>query len=208
MNTRLTLAGILITAFLAGNVAAAEPDKPAGPAAEKPAQKPATKPIDCSKAKNQQKKACQNKPVPIDCTLPDNRQKEDCKKQADPLIAPVSGIAPTPPVTPKPPACDSVSSTLTHSEGVRLATASGCSGCHTIAAPTGTGYGPDWTKVARQYRCEGKVGQIAIGVEARLINKIAQGGSGVWGHNAMPANSPRISDANIKKLADFILTLP
>lgn len=201
----------LFTAFITSSAMAAEPAKPAEPTAEKTAQKPAPKKTDCSKPENQQKKSCKQTVKKTDCAQPENLQKEACKKNTSPVITPASGVAPTPtpiptPVTP--PACDNVSSTLTHAEGVRLATASGCSGCHTIAAPTGTGYGPDWTKVARQYRCEGKVGQIAIGVEARLINKIAQGGSGVWGHNAMPANSPRISDANIKKLADFILTLP
>lgn len=199
----------LFTAFITSSAMAAEPAKPAEPAAEKPAQKPAPKKTDCSKPENQQKKSCKQIVIKTDCAQPENLQKEACKKNTSPVITPASGVAPTPtpipsPVTPA--ACDSVSSTLSNAEGVQLASASGCTGCHKIGAAGG--YGPDWKEVATRYRCEGKVGQIAIGVEARLINKIAHGGTGTWGHNAMPANSPRVSDANIKKLADFVLTLP
>jgi cytochrome c len=40
-----------------------------------------------------------------------------------------------------------------------------------------------------------------------LIGKVKKGGKGTWGPAPMPPYSPRVSDANIEKLVDFILGL-
>jgi len=45
------------------------------------------------------------------------------------------------------------------------------------------------------------------GAEAKLVAKVSKGGTGVWGFMPMPANSPRVSDANIKELVEFVLGL-
>ncbi len=60
--------------------------------------------------------------------------------------------------------------------------------------------GPSWKDVAAKYRGD-------AGAEAKLIAKVAKGGGGVWGSAPMPANSPRVSDADIKALVRFALSL-
>ena len=60
--------------------------------------------------------------------------------------------------------------------------------------------GPAWKDVAAKYR-----GQ--KGAEARLIEKVAKGGVGVWGTVPMPPNSPQVSRNDIKTLVRFILRL-
>ena len=58
--------------------------------------------------------------------------------------------------------------------------------------------GPAYKDVAKKY-----AGQ---NVEAKLVAKIKQGGSGVWGAIPMPAN-PQVSDAEAKQLAAWVLSL-
>jgi cytochrome c len=80
---------------------------------------------------------------------------------------------------------------------VELATNNGCLGCHQIETKV---VGPAWKDVAAK-----------VSDRARLVDSIKNGSQGKWaeitGGMAMPANSPRVSDADIEKLADFILTL-
>lgn len=86
-------------------------------------------------------------------------------------------------------------------EAIALAKRSGCLACHSVEGVSGGGtFGPKWNEVAKHYRGDANA-------EAFLVNKIARGGSGVWGRNAMPANSPRVSDADIRTLAKFVLNL-
>lgn len=108
------------------------------------------------------------------------------------LMATVTVVAPqVVPVVPVVPAADTIA----------LAKRSGCLACHSIAGVSGGGtFGPKWNEVAKHYRGDANA-------EAFLVNKIARGGSGVWGRNAMPANSPRVSDADIRTLAKFVLNL-
>ncbi len=40
-----------------------------------------------------------------------------------------------------------------------------------------------------------------------LADKVKKGGPGVWGPIPMPPNSPRVSDADIKKMVELILAL-
>jgi cytochrome c len=78
-----------------------------------------------------------------------------------------------------------------------LAQKSGCFACHMIDKKM---VGPAWNAVAAKYRGQKDA-------EARLIAKVAKGGSGVWGVVPMPPNSPKVSDGDIKILVHFILSL-
>ncbi len=88
------------------------------------------------------------------------------------------------------------------SEGIDLANASGCMGCHNIEQNV---IGPAWLKVASRYRDDPDA-------EQKLFDAIALGVSGNWvdetGGAVMPANSPRVADDDIRKLVQFILALP
>jgi len=59
--------------------------------------------------------------------------------------------------------------------------------------------GPAWRDVAAKYRGD-------AGAEARLVNKVAKGGGGVWGSVPMPANS-QVSEADRTTLVRFVLNL-
>ncbi len=78
-----------------------------------------------------------------------------------------------------------------------LAKKSGCMACHSIEKKI---VGPAWKDVAAKYKGDASA-------KSRLIAKIKKGGKGVWGPAPMPPYSPRVSDANIEKLTDFILSL-
>lgn len=80
---------------------------------------------------------------------------------------------------------------------LKLAQAKKCLTCHTIDKKL---VGPAWKDVAAKYR-----GQ--KGAEAKLIAKVAKGGSGVWGTVPMPPNAPQVSQSDIKTLVRFILRL-
>lgn len=86
---------------------------------------------------------------------------------------------------------------LSEADGRKLAQQSGCFICHAIDRKV---VGPAWKDVATKYRGD-------MGAEARLIAKVAKGGSGAWGTAPMPAYSPRVSDADIKSLVKFVLSL-
>lgn len=78
-----------------------------------------------------------------------------------------------------------------------LAQAKGCLACHAIDHKV---VGPAYKDVAKKYAGD-------KGAEAKLIEKVKKGGSGVWGPIPMPANSPQVSDADIKKLVHWVLSL-
>ncbi len=78
-----------------------------------------------------------------------------------------------------------------------LAKKSGCMARHSIEKKI---VGPAWKDVAAKYKGDASA-------KSRLIAKIKKGGKGVWGPAPMPPYSPRVSDANIEKLTDFILSL-
>ena len=100
-------------------------------------------------------------------------------------------------------------------EGLALAKASGCTACHSV--PTKI-VGPAWQDVANKYKGKTEITAVLTnGKEVKgaplevLQQKIAQGGKGNWtavtGGVPMPANSPRVSAADVEKLAKFILSL-
>ena len=106
---------------------------------------------------------------------------------AAPVAAPPAPVA----VAPATPAAAPVSKEL------QLAQASKCFACHAIDRKL---VGPAWKDIAAKYR-----GQ--KGVEAKLIDKVAKGGSGAWGAVPMPPNTPQVSQSDIQILVRYILSL-
>lgn len=78
-----------------------------------------------------------------------------------------------------------------------LAQKSGCLACHSVDKKV---LGPAYKDVAAKYKGD-------KGAEARLIEKVKKGGSGVWGPIPMPANSPHVKDEDIKTLVHWVLSL-
>lgn len=102
------------------------------------------------------------------------------------------------PVAVQPVSAVAAKSAVTDDAAVRaLAQKNGCFACHTLDTNL---VGPAWRKVAAKYRGQGDA-------EAKLVEKVARGGSGVWGKTAMPPNSPKVSEADTKTLVRYILTL-
>lgn len=79
---------------------------------------------------------------------------------------------------------------------MQLAKKSNCLNCHTVDKKL---VGPAFRDVAAKYRGD-------AGAETRMMDKIAKGGSGVWGPMMMPA-SPQVSEADRRTLAKYILSL-
>ena len=77
-----------------------------------------------------------------------------------------------------------------------LAQKSGCLACHSVDSKI---VGPAYKDVAAKYRGD-------KGAEARLIEKVEKGGSGVWGQVPMPPSST-VKPEDVKKLVDWILSL-
>ena len=72
----------------------------------------------------------------------------------------------------------------------------GCSACHEVDKKL---IGPAFKDVAAKYKGD-------KGAAAKLRDKVKKGGTHVWGEAAMPPNV-LASDADIKELVDWILTL-
>ena len=85
--------------------------------------------------------------------------------------------------------------------GLALARKSGCLACHSVEHKV---VGPAWRDVAARYRDD-------AGAHERLIAKVKTGGKGNWtdvtGGVPMPPYSPRVADADIETLVDFVLSL-
>lgn len=81
------------------------------------------------------------------------------------------------------------------------AKSAGCMACHAIDKKV---VGPSWHDVAERYRGD-------AGAKEALIQKVKMGGKGNWtevtGGVPMPPYSPRVSDADIESLVDFVLAL-
>ena len=84
---------------------------------------------------------------------------------------------------------------------IELAKRSGCFACHSFDRKV---VGPAWNMVAERYKS-------VENIREKLIKKISKGGKGNWnkitGGVPMPPYSPRVSDKNIEKLVDFVLSL-
>ncbi len=84
---------------------------------------------------------------------------------------------------------------------LELAKKSGCLACHSVDKKV---VGPAWKDVAAKYKGD-------AGAKAALVNSVKKGGKGNWtavtGGVPMPPYSPRVADADIEKLVDFIIAL-
>lgn len=87
--------------------------------------------------------------------------------------------------------------TLSKDEALALAKKSGCLACHSIEKKV---VGPAWKDVSAKYKGDGSM-------KAKLVAKVKAGGKGVWGQVPMPPYSPRVADADIEKLVDFVLSI-
>ncbi len=88
-----------------------------------------------------------------------------------------------------------------NASGLDLARKSGCLACHSIEKKV---VGPAWKDVAARYKNNAQA-------KSLLVNKVRTGGKGNWtdvtGGAAMPPYSPRVSDADITALVEFVLAL-
>ncbi len=71
-----------------------------------------------------------------------------------------------------------------------------CTACHQTDKKV---VGPSYKDVAKKYK--GQADAVA-----KLSEKVKKGGSGVWGPIPMPPN-PAVSDADIKKMVEYIVKL-
>jgi cytochrome c len=78
-----------------------------------------------------------------------------------------------------------------------LAQKSGCLACHSVSNKV---VGPAYKDIAAKYKGDKNA-------EAKLIEKVKKGGSGVWGPIPMPPNSPHVKDEDIKTIVQWILTV-
>ncbi len=95
-----------------------------------------------------------------------------------------------------------------------LAKKSGCTACHKIDSKL---VGPAWMDVSKKYKGvkdyafsptgSATAGAKKMSLEEGLIMKVSKGGTGNWGSVPMIANSPKVSDADIKTLVNFVLDL-
>lgn len=87
------------------------------------------------------------------------------------------------------------SAAVDNAAGQALAQKSGCLLCHAVDKKV---MGPSYKGIAAKYKGQADA-------EAKLITKVSKGGSGTWGPIPMPANSPKVSDADIKTLVQWVL---
>lgn len=87
------------------------------------------------------------------------------------------------------------------SADLALAKKSGCLACHSVDKKI---VGPAWKDVAAKYKGDASA-------KETLIGKVSKGGKGNWtavtGGAPMPPYSPRVSDADIATLVDFVMGL-
>ena len=77
-----------------------------------------------------------------------------------------------------------------------LAKKNACTACHAVDKKL---VGPAYKDVAAKYRND-------KGAEAKLVEKVKKGGSGVWGQVPMPPNAS-VKDEDVKALVKWILSL-
>ncbi|MBI3146547.1 MAG: c-type cytochrome [Pseudogulbenkiania sp.] len=82
------------------------------------------------------------------------------------------------------------------SAGEALAKKNGCFACHSIQKKV---IGPAYKDVAERYDGE-------KGAADKLVHKIKEGGSGVWGSAGMPPQA-HLKDEDIRSMVDWILSL-
>jgi cytochrome c len=78
--------------------------------------------------------------------------------------------------------------------GQMIARANACMGCHAVDRKV---VGPSFQQIAAKYKGDAHA-------PAKLVNKVKDGGSGVWGVLPMPPH-PAMSDADIRTVVDWVL---
>ena len=81
-------------------------------------------------------------------------------------------------------------------DGQALATKHACMACHKVDAKL---VGPALKDVAAKYKGDKTA-------EAKLVKKVKEGGTGVWGAIPMPPNA-QVPDADIKAIVQWILAI-
>lgn len=76
-----------------------------------------------------------------------------------------------------------------------LAKSKGCLACHAVDKKV---VGPSYKDVAKKYAGDKTA-------EAKLVEKVKKGGSGVWGPVPMPPNAA-VSDEDLHKLVKWVLS--
>lgn len=86
-------------------------------------------------------------------------------------------------------------------DSLELAKKSGCLACHAVDKKV---VGPAWKDVSAKYKGD-------AAARDALIKTVKAGGKGNWtevtGGVPMPPYSPRVADADIEALVDFVLSL-
>jgi cytochrome c len=78
--------------------------------------------------------------------------------------------------------------------GFTVAQSNACMGCHAVDRKL---VGPSFQQIAGRYKGDPLA-------SARLVKKVRDGGSGVWGAIPMPSH-PSMSDADIRSVVDWVL---
>jgi cytochrome c len=81
-------------------------------------------------------------------------------------------------------------------DAASLAQQKACLACHAVDKKV---VGPSFKEVATKYRTDKTA-------EGKLVKKVREGGSGVWGQVPMPAN-PQVTEAEAQTLAKWVLGL-
>jgi len=85
-------------------------------------------------------------------------------------------------------------SPLWAADGHAIAQKNNCFACHAVGQKL---VGPSFKSVAEKYKGDPKA-------EATLMEKVKNGGQGVWGSIPMPAQA-QLSDADLKTVVDWVL---
>ena len=89
----------------------------------------------------------------------------------------------------------SAASTLPAHANEELAKKYACFACHSVDKKV---VGPSYKEVAAKYRTDKTA-------EAKLVEKVKKGGTGVWGQTPMPPNGA-VPDADLRALVKWVLS--
>jgi len=113
-------------------------------------------------------------------------KKKPCADEAKTTAAAPTAAAAAAPASP---AVDAVAAQT-------LATKHACMACHKVDAKL---IGPGLKEIAAKYKGDKTA-------EAKLVDKVKKGGSGVWGSVPMPPH-PQVPDAEVKTVVQWVLSL-
>jgi cytochrome c len=79
-------------------------------------------------------------------------------------------------------------------DAVAIARSNACMGCHAVDRKL---VGPSFRQIAAKYKGDAQA-------SSKLVAKVKNGGSGVWGSIPMPSH-PRMNDADVKTVVAWVL---